>query len=1003
MELRILGPVAVVTEDGRSLTLGGAQQRAVVVLLALEPGHAVSRTALMDGIWGDDPPDMAANTLQVYVSQLRKSLGRGMIRTVGSGYALGAALRVDQDRFSDLVGEGSRQLERGELKTAGETLQEALGLWRGPALADVAEFPFAQTEVARLEELRLAAIEQRIEADLACGRHRELVAELRALIAAHPFRERSYAQLMVALYRAGRQVDALRVYRDYRNRLDGELGLEPSAALQRLESDVLRQDPVLDGPPPMPAAAVAGPPPTTPGSPPGNLPRTLSDLVGRDDTLERVLDTLAMARVVTLIGPGGVGKSSLALHAAGRAQGHPDGGWLCELAAVAEPAAVADAVATVLSVQQRQGLTVVERLVEYLRPKRLLLVLDNCEHVLDDAAHLVDAIARGCPSVTVLATSREPLGVSGEHVRPIPPLAVPPTGPIDAVRARQIPAVALFVARARAAAPEFVLSEGNVAAVAEICRRLDGLPLAIELAAPRLRSMTPADVVEHLGSRFHFLRSGQRIAAERHRTLRAVVDWSYQLLSETERRTFDRLSVFAGAFGVQAAARVVAGANGSTAAPGDELEVADLLAGLVDKSMLVALTDDVTSRYLLLDTLRAYGRERLAARGEADAVQRAHAAYHVGFVELADRGLAGPDHVRWANAITRALDDLRAAHAWALGSDVDLAVRLVAGLFRFVEHRMVSEITIWAERTVDVAEGVSRSSLLPAAYGVAASGARFRGDLTRARTLAERGVAVSAGPDHSARALPLFVLGEVALFEGRLADAERFYLETERVAAQAGEAGFAAYARAGRLVAAAYSHDPTSVAALADETCAAVDAVGDPVASAWVRYAAGEARLDSDPDRAAVLLDEAIARGRALGERYLTGVALVSAASLRGRHGNPHRALPLFRDVIEHWHQAGIWTQQWTTIRNVVELLVRMRADEAAAVLHGAVTSRPIAPPVFGADAHRLDEAQRVLTDRLGADAFVGAAAQGAAMRDDDVVAFAYSTIESVRTAVQPG
>jgi hypothetical protein len=529
-----------------------------------------------------------------------------------------------------------------------------------------------------------------------------------------------------------------------------------------------------------------------------------------------------------------------------------------------------------------------------------------------------------------------------------------------------------------------------VAAVAEICRRLDGLPLAIELAATRMRSMTPAEVVDRLSARFHYLRSASRIAEQRHRTLRAVVDWSYQLLSDTEQRVFDRLSVFAGSFPLAAAADVIDGIEG---------DAADLLAGLVDKSLLVATNDGTTTRYALLDTLRAYGRERLLAQHESDAVQRAHAEYHTAFVEAAEAGLGGPEHARWADAIARALDDLRAAHAWALESDLDLAVRLVAGLFRFVEHRMVSEITVWAERTVEAAEGVSRSPLLPAAYGVAASGARFRGDLTRARVLAERGIALDAGKDHAVRARPLLVLADVSLFEGRLVDAERLYDETERVAARAGEAGLAAYARAGRLVAAAYSGDPTTVAALADEACAWADAVGDPVASAWVRYAAGEARLDRDPARAAALLDDAIARGRALGERYLTGVALVSAASLRGRHGDPRRAVPLFRDVIEHWHQAGNWTQQWTTIRNVVELLVRMRIDEPAAVLYGAVTSRPTGARVFGPDEHRLDEARRVLTDRLGAERFAAAVSQGVALRDDDVVGFACATLDAAQLA----
>ncbi len=836
----------------------------------------------------------------------------------------------------------------------------------------------------------MVAIEEEAEAALRARQHDEAIALLQPLVTAQPARERPRSQLMLAFYREGRHADALTVYDDYRRWLDQELGLEPSPALKELQTAVLRREPSLQSAHELRKAT--GEPPL----PHGNLPANPSELIGRDETLEEIADALTDARVVTLTGPGGVGKTSLALRAASEAvslvlqpterAAFPDGAWLVELAALDDDATVAAAVSTTLGVRQRSGLSTTERLVEFLRPMSLLLLLDNCEHVIDPVAALVDAIVRGCPHVRLLTTSREPLEVTAEHIIRVPPLGLPSLSANDEASVAQAPAVTLFVERARAGAG-FALSERNAATVAEICRRLNGLPLAIELAATRVRSMRTDDLVQRLASRFRLLRGGRRVAAKRHRTLRAVVDWSYELMTVEEQQAFDRLSVFASDFGL-AAAEAVAGDGRS--------DVTDLLAGLVDKSMISVVNVDGATRYTLLETLRAYGRERLSERGQTHTAQRLHTVHYVEFAERTAHALNGPEHERAAESLTNELDELRAAHAWGLGHDLELAVRLVAALVDYVEHRIPPEVFVWAERTIAMVTTTgSATPHLPAVYAVAASGARFRGELSKAVALAEDGLAACHGPNDPARRLLLHLLAEVALFQGRLEDGERIAAELEGLAAQVGDGLRRVSAALVRAFVCAFAGDQAAAVARADEMVTWADSTRNPAVIAWARYGAGEMRLENDPDRAAELLNDALTRARAADERYLAGVALVSAASLQARRGDPRRAAGLFREVIEHWHAAGNWTQQWTTMRNVVDVLLRLGKVEEAAILLGALQASHTAAPAFGPDAVRLQAARDLLTTRLTPGEFSTATAHGAALGDEGALRFACDTLQA--------
>ncbi|HEX4815112.1 MAG TPA: BTAD domain-containing putative transcriptional regulator, partial [Nonomuraea sp.] len=550
MRFQILGPTTVLDEDGAPTPLGGPRVRALLTLLARHAGRVVAADQLVEGMYGPHPPDGVANALQSQVSRLRRALGRDLVEFHPAGYRLVADPRdVDAHRFEALARGGRQALADGAPDRAATLLREALELWRGAPLADA---PHAEAAATALEELRLAAVEDRVQADLDLGRHRELVAELRPLIAAHPLRERLRAQLMRALYGSGRQAEALTVYEEARKLLDDELGVEPGPELAAAHLAVLRADPAL-GAPPRPQAT----PQVTRQAPRRRqgLRAQLTSFVGRAEELAQVGGSLRGGRLVTLTGPGGAGKTRLATEAAERESGDV---CLVPLAPVSDAADVPRAVLVALGVREAlrptpDAVDPAVRLVAALADRRLLLVLDNCEHLVAAVAELTDLLLAACPRLRVLATGREALGITGESILPVAPLPLPPPEADDPL---SYPSVRLFADRAAAVRPGFTVDAGNAADVAGICRALDGLPLAIELAAARLRTLSVADVAARLGDRFRLLTRGSRTALPRHQTLRAVVAWSWDLLDADEQRMARRLTVFVGGVRPDAADRV---------------------------------------------------------------------------------------------------------------------------------------------------------------------------------------------------------------------------------------------------------------------------------------------------------------------------------------------------------------------------------------------------------------------------------------------------------------
>ena len=559
---RLLGPMEI-TLGGDPVPLPGSAERALLAQLLLAPGRTIPATLLVDRLWAESSlPVDPMNALQVRVSKLRRSLAAigapDLVRREGVGYRADVAPEdVDAVDFVTRVRAArSRSADAGEANP--EQLRrydDALRLWRGEPLSDFVTEPWATAEATRLSELRLTALTERAQVALALGRHHEVVTDLEPWTVQDPTQESLVGLLMVALYRSGRQAAALEVFTRTREVLDEELGLEPSTSLRSLHERVLRQDPSLgtqpDPSPPMTAPrSGARPGDVQEQQRPTNLPTTARTLVGRDNELSTIADLLGRARLLSLVGPGGAGKTTLAVAAAVRvASSFPDGAFEVRLGSVRTgqqvPLALADALGVPLDGAGADS-DVRRRVVSLLARRRVLLVVDNCEHVVDAVAALVEQVLGGCPGVTVLATSREALAIPGEVQLAVGPLEVPPEG-TAATGVLEHPAARLFVERARAVRDDSVADDGDLLAVGRISRALDGIPLALELAAARVGALSPPEISERLEQRFALLTSGTRTAEARQQTLRATVDWSYDLLTEREQRVFNRLSVFQGA------------------------------------------------------------------------------------------------------------------------------------------------------------------------------------------------------------------------------------------------------------------------------------------------------------------------------------------------------------------------------------------------------------------------------------------------------------------------
>ena len=941
-ELRILGAVEA-RQNGEPLALGPRKQRALLARLVISANQVVSKDLLIEDLWAGEPPPGAAKTLRSHISRLRSALACGedspAIDARPPGYVLKlGADQLDASRFDRLARLGREALARGAADVAAERLREALSLWCGPALDDVADEPFARAQAAHLDELRLAALEDRIEADLELGRHGDIVAELERFVDEHPLRERLWRQLMVALYRCDRQAEALAAYRRIRALLADELGLEPSASLKELEQAILRQE-----------LRPARRPET-----PHNLPAQLTSFVGREHQLARLEQLLGDFRLITLTGLGGVGKTRLALELAARAlPSFREGVWFVELAGLADSALLPEAVAAALPLERKLDRSASQELREYLGSRQLLLVVDNCEHLGEACAELASELLRACPALRIFATSREPLGIQGERCEVVSPLPFP-AADANVAEVTEAESVRLFLDRALAVRPELELTPAALAAIATTARELEGLPLAIELAAGRARVLTLEEIASRLDDRRRFLRSSDRASSDRHRTLAATLDWSYQLLSESERAVLQRLSTFAGGFTLDAVAHVCR--------DGDEASALDVVTRLVAASLVVAEDDRGAMRYRLLETVRQYAAAQLDKAGEREQLRRRHADY---YLALAER-LRQHEPLQWYERLDAEHDNLAAALFWAHERGAaEVELRLVTALALYWSfYGYVEEARRWLE------QALAGNADLP---------------LERAKAHAE--------------------LGFVCLRRGEYPQARKVLTEALEEFRLLGHATGIGHVLLSLSTVAAIDADLGRATELAKEAARFAQERGDANLSMWAAIDLARLALGrGDTEQARTHLQDAVAaehrkyahaaeHGRGtLSQGFLS---LTELAFLAVNERDDARALTLFQKSVAIQQQLRIFVLLPDCLLGMAIVAAAQHREERAARLFGAARAlRNVLgpPPRPQPTTWQRDRAERTLTSvrkRLGEHRFAAAWAEGDAFSIEQATAYA--------------
>jgi len=979
MQVRLLGEPELEVAGAR-VDVGSFKQRALLTALALEPGHPVSGSRLTGLIWGDDPPPSAGETLRSLIYRLRRVVASAggepdSITSRGSAYLLDIEPdAIDAHRFDRLSAVGHDAAQAEDWTRAARAWREGLDLWRGPALGDVAELPAMQVIAARLDGARRDLVEELAEADLALGHPGRALAALDPHLADSPLRERAWGARMLALYRLGRQAEALAAYRTLRELLVSELGTEPGVALRELYTAILQQRPEL-----LLRAAAGGTGSSGWTGPPAsvrhNLPTAVSAFVGRAEQRTSIGALLSHSRLVTLVGPGGAGKTRLALEIAQAVvENFPDGVWVVELAAVTEPAGLLEAVVAAVALEpgssRKADSGLQGALVTHLAPRNVLLVIDNCEHQTTAAAQLIQLLLNNCPDLRVLATTRETLAVPGEVVITVDGLSLPTATEPTADDLAQSDAVSLFCQRAEQAKPGFRLTEANAAAVARICRRLDGLPLALELAAPRIRLLSAAQLAASLDDHSALLLGGSRPLQARHATLSATLEWSHGLLTPAEQVALRRLAVFPADFGLAAAVTVIASGSG---APEEASAAFALLSRLVDKSMVTVFhADDLGEpRYRLLETVRQYAKGKLAESGETAAVRDAHCDAQVlnryWFSECLDG--------RWLrHAHTESLS-VDAALEWcAERGDDSTMLSLVAQQWTYWFFAGTVTGRQWLERAVVVDEPTQVADSAFVRCGLAQWIRTDGGPAERARSAAllRAALAMCTQADDVRSATWVEAYGaQIAAVEGEPAKAQDLLSACAAEFASLGDERAEATCRAVLATASMTSGDMAGSLEQARRAAELVQRNPDSYLAAHTQAQLAVAEATAgQADRATELATYALAAARSIPGSRTLAMALVRAVEVAIILGRPENGRAHLNELLTLLLHTGLSDWVAESIDLAALMIGEGRPEPVVELLAGAVAIRQElgeAGPM-NAIAERRDQALTALRLSLGSD-----------------------------------
>jgi predicted ATPase/DNA-binding SARP family transcriptional activator len=994
--LALLGSFRLQMDTGEPIPLATKKTTALLAYLALHAGEAQARPKLAALLWGGHSETQARDSLRQALSIIRKALSRvcpgALIAHEDTIGLASAALEIDAKLFEDLI-----------TKSRVENLERAIALYRGELLEgfhiSAPEFDnWAAAERQRFRELALQGMAKLLDHHLSVGNIERGIHIATRLLTADPLQERIHRTLMELYARQGRQGAAFRQYRSCAELLSRELGIEPDAQTKTLHRYILREwnraqptastvrslmpdgaiSETSDRSPDAEGLTRSIPPSMHANAAPSNLPVEATSFLGRDSDLARAGEMLAGARLVTLTGPGGIGKTRLALQLAAKLRdNYPDGTWLVELAAFDDPNATGHAVADVFNITQQAGKTIEQSVANSLAGRRLLLILDNCEHLVDAIAGLAREILSACPHVSLLATSRETLMIDGERTYPVLPL--------ECGEGVDAPAVELFVERARFVQPHFELN-GDGETVCEICRRLDGIPLAIELAAARTRALTPTQIRDRLDERFRLLTSGSRRVLKRHQTLRHAVEWSYDLLSSAEQAVLSRASVFAGGFRLEAAERVCSGGDINA------VDVLHLLDSLVRKSLLSVTRAGKAVRYHQLETIKQFAEERLDILGETEIFRGRHAQFFAEDAEAHHRIWRSPQQLMAYQWLDQEVDNLRVAFRWASSQeDIDVAARIASRIASMAILRVRSEPLNWPTEIVNVARRVGHRRL-GALLTYAAKRAWNLGRIQEATLYAEEAIALIGNADFDPPVWAFAVLAMIASREGNAESAVKFSRAGAEHPADRRERQ--CLATLPFYLAMAGAHEEAM--ALADDVVDKAAAARIPSSLIAALFSKGRAFSKADPPRALDAFEKALAHARTSGNRYWEIVIIPAVAELQVRSGDPVKTLQTLPRMLEIWSQSTEIGLATLTTATLILLFERLDNPEVAATLSGAL-SRMI--PSIGFFQELPDTLARV-RHALGIASFEAAKHRGAAMTHREMVEYATTEVQHALAAM---